>query len=101
MFAVINLISYLCSTETRDRSGKSEYLLHSHKSMYNLSKFGEYYRCTKYHVYGIEVAIFDGKVPTAGRIVATLKRRMSREELVNIILEVCYEWRTIYDTCVL
>ena len=30
-------------TETREHSGKSACLLHSHKSMYNLSNFGEYY----------------------------------------------------------
>ena len=40
MFARVKSIAYLCSTETRERSGKSACLLHSHKSMYN---FWEYY----------------------------------------------------------
>lgn len=69
MLARVNSIAYLCSTETRnatahaacdsnnptghralpdytetrERSGKSACLLHSHKPMYNLSNFGEYY----------------------------------------------------------
>ena len=69
MLARVNSIAYLCSTETRnatahaacdsnnptghralpdytetrERSGKSACLLHSYKSMYNLSNFGEYY----------------------------------------------------------
>ena len=34
-------------TETRERSGKSACLLHSYKSMYNLSNFGEYYTIQK------------------------------------------------------
>ena len=72
MFARLNSIAYLCSTETknatahaacdsnnptghralpdytetRERSGKSACLLHSYKSMYNLSNFGEYYILT-------------------------------------------------------
>ena len=70
MLARVNSIAYLCSTETRnatahaacdsnnptghraqpdytetrEHSGKSACLLHSHKSMYNLSNFGEYYK---------------------------------------------------------
>ena len=43
MFARVNTNAYLCSTETRERSGKSPCLLHSHKPMYTLSNFGEYY----------------------------------------------------------
>ena len=69
MLARVNSIAYLCCTETRnatahaacdsnnptghralpdytetrERSGKSACLLHSYKSMYNLSNFGEYY----------------------------------------------------------
>ena len=69
MLARVNSIAYLCSTETRnatahaacdsnnptghralpdytetrERSGKSACLLHSHKPMYTLSNFGEYY----------------------------------------------------------
>ena len=43
MIAYLNSIAYLCSTETRERSVKSAYLFHSHKSMYNLSNYGENY----------------------------------------------------------
>ena len=43
MLARVNSIAYLCSTETRESSGKSACLLHSYKPMYNLSNFGEYY----------------------------------------------------------
>ena len=107
-----------------------------------LESYG-YGRGTKYHVYGIKVATFDGKVATSGGKVATSdgkvatsdgkvatsdgkvatsdgkvatsdgkvatsdgkvatsKRRMSREELMNMILEVCDEWRTLDEICVL
>lgn len=65
-----------------------------------LESYG-YGRGTKYHVYGIEVATFDGKVATSHGKVATSKRRMSREELMNMILEVCDEWRTLDEICVL
>ena len=44
MFVYMNHISYLCSTETRERSGKFACLLPSHKQMHNLSNFGAYYR---------------------------------------------------------
>ena len=77
MLARVNSIAYLCSTETRnatahaacdsnnptghralpdytetrERSGKSACLLHSYKSMYNLSNFGEYYIRLQYTVF--------------------------------------------------
>ena len=82
MLARVNSIAYLCSTETRnatahaacdsnnptghralpdytetrERSGKSACLLHSYKSMYNLSNFGEYYMSFPIN-YGILMAV--------------------------------------------
>ena len=48
MLARVNSIAYLCSTETRNATAHAACLLHSHKPMYNLSNFGEYYNLQHY-----------------------------------------------------
>ena len=65
-----------------------------------------YGRGTKYHVYGIEVskkgkvATSDQKVATSDQKVATYKKHYSKEELGELIVEYCTEWRTLDDISV-
>lgn len=79
-------------------------------SMQLLESYG-YGRGKKYHVYGIEITTFDGKVATSGgkvatsngkvatssRKVATSKKKYTREELRKMILDICNDWRTIEE----
>jgi len=95
---ITDMLSKMCSMQLLESSG--------------------YGRGKKYHVYGIEVTTFDGKVATSGRKVATsdgkvatsgrkvatsdrkvatLKKRYSKEELRKMILDVCRDWRTIEE----
>ena len=63
-------------------------------------------RGTKYHVYGIDVtpkekvATSDQKVATSDQKVATYKKHYSKEELRELIVEYCTEWRTLDDISV-
>ena len=81
---ITDMLSKMCSMQLLESSG--------------------YSRGKKYHVYGIEVTTFDGKVATSGRKVATsdgkvatLKKRYSKEKLKKMILDVCRDWRTIEE----
>ena len=72
-----------------------------------------YGRGTKYHVHGVEVpktgkvatfnqkvATFNQKVATSDQKVATYKKHYSKEELRELIVEYCTEWRTLDDISV-
>ena len=72
-----------------------------------------YGRGTKYHVYGVDVskkgkvatsdrkvATSDQKVATSDQKVATYKKHYSKEELRELIVEYCTEWRTLDDISV-